>query len=348
MLNTIVRNRRSFSLIAMALALALGTVASAFARSCTGGDCSGGGSGVADRFFDALARENTLQLTNEVHARLRPVLRAFEQLQDVGENSINGYGLSQFLFSTSRQRFVVVDKLPEAINGDVKHDMADRLVALQRGPMVWVEKKFAENASAEDLATFLIHEYLVGEKLKTGPLSRTDMDQVVHATAAIMETFPAHSSVSISNEDVVLQRILNRNGFREGLNRQQFIGHMRLFSRFYEVIEGLCKDALSEADGLRQIGRFSRVIRSRATDQTLPLAAREEYQKIDREISEKVGAVPTKAKICELYEDGLLDNELSGDDSKKSAREISEEVEQTIRNLNSGSEPATSVPMGAQ
>ncbi len=287
-------------------ALILSTL-SAFASEKCGGDCSGGGSSLQGKLLDDKVRSNTAELSTGT-----PEFEKVMQLNNILVERLPLFGMrfAEFHFGGGKRiRFVLVDQLPEIKASDTRHEVADKLVAFQRGPIVWTLRDFYENASAEEKTTFRIHEFLVREKMKVSPLTSRDRDEVVNMAAMFSDFLHGQYDIKSFPEANELRDTLKANHFETGASKKEYEEALALFEKVEKALNKACDEKSPDPAAFNEITRILRYLKNSPNNGTS-----EELQKMYLEIWSHVknntGGDFSREKLCTLHLEGQEDTEL--------------------------------------
>lgn len=274
-----------------------------------GGADVGGGSSYQGKFLDKNAQENTLLWYVK-----SPVFIKLDTLDKILEKRLTGFRSAYINFHfniETKKRFILVDQLPPAQETDAKHDVADTLVALQRGPIVWTLRSFYEKATDDEKVAFHIHEFLVSEKLKRGPLTKRDMEEVINVTAFICENLAYDQAGHIpfvGGEN--LNRLLEANHFSSFLTEAEFAQLAEISKRIGEALEKGCDAKGKDRKALHSLNQLMTFLKNKKTD----ALASSEMKKLsgdswDHWNKELKGDFSAR-NICRLYRESLEDEKL--------------------------------------
>ena len=294
-------NKRNVILTVGLLALTLAPLAAPAA----GGDSSGGGSTLGRQLLDRRVRENTIGLTSADMDELAKRNKLFNETMPEYSRSF-----AEFFMTSTGKRFVLTDKLPEVKETDVKHEVADDLVGLQRGPIVWVKRSYWEQAPAAERAEFYTHEFFVGEKLKAGPLSARDREEVLNVNAAVSEMaekmadFAQQDKQEKERRSRELQKLLERNHFEAAATNAERDLITGLGDKLTKLFVSACDPKKPSAKSLAKISELMEYVGRRSRDEEASRALRTELAEMKQNYDE---AQRHSDGLCEGFRASLND-----------------------------------------
>lgn len=302
---------KKYSPLLLSFTLITTNTTPALANSCVGGDCSGGGSSLQGQLLDGRARDNTIRFPAELSQKISRIGESFDGLQDMKERFYD------FTYAeTTKKRFILVDRLPQQRSSDVKHDVADQLVALQRGPIVWVLQSFYERANDDDKVAFHLHEFLVSEKLRKGPLSKNDMDEVVNVTASLSDRLRGAQNPLPPQR---LQELLVANNFEPGITKREQDAFNNYTMRLLALLQAACADNKPNARMHREIMVMLRLAENTKTDELASKPKRKRYADFLDSVKKSLKGDFSAKNICNFMKEDAetlrLEDELKRQES---------------------------------
>lgn len=263
-----------------------------------GGSDGGHASGTHGRLLDSEVIANTIDLFADKDGQPSALGQELNRVQNLLPKMLPEFAdhYQDFLFPPANKRFILVDSLPPSTPGDTVHFMGDEAIAYQRGQNIWVTRKFWENpaTATQDRLNFVNHEFLVSEKLKQGPLSEGDKEDVVNATAGMAGYLKAeinNTPEMLAGNASNLQKMLEADHFLPGLTASEMKDLTIFFDRFAAALKKACRQGKIDYKAGNQVMKALSWLRYQQSDETASPALRrkhkELYELFDKALSGK-------------------------------------------------------------
>jgi hypothetical protein len=268
------------------------------------GGSDGGGTVYKGHLLDDQVRDGSVSvLQNEETASLCDALQ--NKLVQAVPQFANAY-IDFFYGGPTRERFTVTDKLPDTRVSDIKHSVGDRLVGLQRGPIVWVLSSYFNNPKTDmnEKFDFFVHEFLVAQKLKQGPLSERDKDEILN-TSAFLSQLARDESVP---DTKTIQGFLEKNHFQPGMTNDELKELGAAGDKLNAAVDNMCKGTVPNSAAWRKVNTILNWITYQATDEDASVSKRDYYSSLNKKLNETLHNKRDAKSLCAVSKEMDLED----------------------------------------